>query len=40
MQVYHDPEEDKKELQRLETIQKIKEWLRLRWEEIRSIWGG
>ena len=40
MEVYHNPEDDKKELKRLEMMMQLKTWLRIRWEEIKSLWSG
>jgi hypothetical protein len=40
MEVYHNPEDDHKELQRLQMKMKFFRWFQRRWEEIKSIWGG
>jgi len=40
MQVYHNPQDDEKELRRLEATIRIKKWCLRKWEEIKSIWHG
>ncbi len=40
MQVYHNPQDDEKEIKRMERWMRLKTWFRVRWEEIKSICGG